>query len=193
MFWQAGYQQQQLQALSICRLEHHLIFLSDMTLACGQNLDLLLLAPPSPGSAKRRLSYVFPKLHQSRTDWKLWFDFWTSTTGNRGLLYIPLGEWIHKTHRTWQWYYDKYNDILYQKEDDTVTAFICKTACARVRSLQKYYQADDIDVLPEHCVPANVILTRDGTVHRKNIGPPLAKTTIGTKSFWTYLKSLGGE
>ncbi len=104
MFWQAGYQQQQLQALNRCRLAHHLIFLSDMTLACGQNLDLFLLASPPPGSTQCRLSYVFPKLHPSQTDWKLWLDFWTSTTGNGGILHIPLGEWIHEAHRTWHWY-----------------------------------------------------------------------------------------
>jgi hypothetical protein len=102
MFWQAGYLQQQLQALNRCQLAHHLIFLSDMTLACGQNLNLLLLAPHPPGSAQRCSSYVCPKLHPSRTDWKLWLDFWMSTTGNEGILHILLGEWIHKTHRTWQ-------------------------------------------------------------------------------------------
>jgi hypothetical protein len=43
MFWQAGYRTQQLQALNRCRLAHQLIFLSDMALACGQYIDLLLL------------------------------------------------------------------------------------------------------------------------------------------------------
>jgi hypothetical protein len=42
-------------------------------------------------------------------------------------------------------------------------------------------------------VPANVTLTRNGAIHRRSIGPPLAKTVIGTETFWTYLKSLGGE
>jgi hypothetical protein len=42
-------------------------------------------------------------------------------------------------------------------------------------------------------VPANKIPTGDGTIHMRSIGPPLAKTAIGTKTFWTYLKSLGGE
>jgi hypothetical protein len=92
-----------------------------------------------------------------------------------------------------QWYYCEYNDILYQMGDNTVTAFICTMAYARVQPRQEYYQADDIDVLPKRCVPANIIPTRDGTIHRRSIGPPLAKTAIGTETFWTYLKSLGGE
>jgi hypothetical protein len=47
--------------------------------------------------------------------------------------------------------------------------------------------------LPDDCVPANIILTRDNAIHRRSIDPLLAKTAIGTKIFWTYLKSLGGE
>ncbi len=75
MFWQAGYQQQQLQALNRCWLAHHLILKSDMTLACRRSLDLLVLAPPPPGFAQHCSSYVFPKSHPSWTDWKLWLDF----------------------------------------------------------------------------------------------------------------------
>ncbi len=42
-------------------------------------------------------------------------------------------------------------------------------------------------------MPANIIPTGDSTIHRRSIGPPLAKTAIGTATFWTYLKSFGGE
>jgi hypothetical protein len=42
-------------------------------------------------------------------------------------------------------------------------------------------------------VPANIILTRDSTIHRRSINPLLAKSAIGTKTFWTYLKSVRGE
>jgi hypothetical protein len=96
-------------------------------------------------------------------------------------------------HRTWQWYYCKYNDISYQMGDDAVMTFICTTAHAGVRSWQEYYRGEDIVILSKHFMPASVILTGDVTIHRRSIGLPLAKTAIGTKTFWTYLKSLGGE
>jgi hypothetical protein len=32
-------------------------------------------------------------------------------------------------------------------------------------------------------VPANVIMTRDGTIHRRSIGLPLAKTAIRDQDF----------
>jgi hypothetical protein len=41
-------------------------------------------------------------------------------------------------------------------------------------------------------VPANLIPTGEGTIHRRSTSQPLAKTAIGTETFWTYLKSLGG-
>jgi hypothetical protein len=101
-FWQAGYRTQQLQALNRCRLAHQLIFLSDMALACGQYIDLLLLQPPSLNPTKCCSSYNFPNCYLSQNDWKLWLDFWMSTTGNLGLLHIPLAEWLYRSHRTWQ-------------------------------------------------------------------------------------------
>ena len=95
MFWQAGYRTQQLQALNRCRLAHQLIFLLDMALACGQYIDLLLHQPPPLNPAKRCSSYNFPNCYPSQNDWKLWLDFWMSTTGNSGLLHIPLAKWLY--------------------------------------------------------------------------------------------------
>jgi hypothetical protein len=62
-----------------------------------------------------------------------------------------------------------------------------------VPQLVQEYNHGRNTILPEHCIPANVIPTRDGTIHRRSIGPPLAKTAIVTETFWTYLKSLRGE
>ncbi len=127
MFWQAGYRTQQLQALNRCRLAHQLIFLSDMALVCGQYIHLLLLQPPPLNPTKCCSSYNFPNCYPSQNDWKLWLDFWMSTTGTLGLLHIPLAEWLYPSHRMWQWYYCKYNDILYHKGeegDDANTTFV---------------------------------------------------------------------
>jgi hypothetical protein len=109
----AGYRTHSLQALNRCRLAHNLLFLSNMALACGRHIDLFLLAPPKQDSAKCRSLYKFPNCQPSQADWKLWFKFWTAMTSNAGLLNIPLGEWIHPSHRTWQWFYCEYSDTLF--------------------------------------------------------------------------------
>jgi hypothetical protein len=54
MFWQAGYRDHSLQALNRCRLAYNLLFLSDMALACGRYINLLLLAPPKQDLAQLR-------------------------------------------------------------------------------------------------------------------------------------------
>jgi hypothetical protein len=60
-------------------------------------------------------------------------------------------------------------------------------------SQQEYQRADDINVLREHCIPADVVPTIAGTIHRRSIGPQLATTSTRSKTFWMYLRTLGGE
>jgi hypothetical protein len=176
MFWQAGHRTHRLQALNRCRLAHNLLFLSNMALACGRHIDLFLLAPPKQDSAKCRSSYKFPNCQPSQADWKLWFEFWTAMTGNAGLLNIPLGEWIHPSHRTWQWFYCKYSDTLFHSNGDSITTFVCSTARTRVQSRQEYHQGEDTDTLPTHCVPAHILPSPVGTILRQNTGKPLTQS-----------------
>ncbi len=181
MFWQAGYRTDRLQALNRCRLAHNLLFLSDMALACSRHIDLFLLALPKQDSAKCRSLYKFPNCQPSQADWKLWFEFWTAMTGNAGLLYIPLGEWMHPSHRTWQWFYYKYSDTLFHSNGDSITTFVCSTARARVRSHQEYHQGEDIDTLPTHCIPTHILPSPVGAILRRNTGPALATITVEEK------------
>ncbi len=64
---------------------------------------------------------------------------------------------------------------------------------ARVLSCQEYHRGEDIDTLPTHCVPAHILPSPVGTILRRNIGPPLATITEEEKTFWEYLRSLGGD
>jgi hypothetical protein len=193
MCWQAGYRTHRLQALNRCQLAHQLIFLSDMALACGRHIGLFLLAPPKPGAAKWRSSYIFPNCRPSQVDWTLWLKFWTVTTGNAGLLHIPLGKWTNPSHRTWQWFYCKYSDTLFYNDGESNTAFVHTAARARVQSIEEYHQGEDIDTIPSHCVPAHVLSSPDGTILRRGTGPPLATTAVQHKTFWEYLRSLEGD
>ena len=58
-------------------------------------IDPFLLIPLSQDAATQRSSYKFSNCRPSEADWRLWRKFWMATTGNAGLLHIPLGEWIH--------------------------------------------------------------------------------------------------
>ena len=51
IFTRAGYHSHRLQALNRCRISHKLLFLSDMSLACGRYIDPFLLVPPPQDTA----------------------------------------------------------------------------------------------------------------------------------------------
>ncbi len=61
------------------------------------------------------------------------------------------------------------------------------------RACQQYSQEGEIDLIPQHCVPASFIHTSEGTVLRRSIRPPLAILTTTEDNFWDYLGSLGGN
>jgi hypothetical protein len=194
MFVRGGYTSDQIQALNRCRISHRLLFLSDITLACGKFVDPLFLLPPSKDSGSQyESSYTFPTCRPSRADWDLWQNFWGAITGTAGLLHIPLGEWIHKSHRIWYWFYCEHSDRLFQRQGDTVTTYIRAVNNSRIRSRQQYCRGKEIDVIPHHCTPANVIQTLGGVAVRRSIGPLLAIPTPTDKTFWDYLRSSGGE
>jgi hypothetical protein len=74
MFIEAGYQGLQLQGLNRCRLALRLIFLSDITTACGWFLDVKHLVAPQ--SSQNHLStFTFPNKQPSRSNWKTWLEF----------------------------------------------------------------------------------------------------------------------
>ena len=76
MFVRGGYHSLQIEALNRCRIAHKLLFLSDMTLACGKSIDPLLLLPPTHESASQHgSSYTFPICKPSEADWRLWREF----------------------------------------------------------------------------------------------------------------------
>ncbi len=91
LFWMAGYRGAQLQALNRCRLALTLIFLSDIATACGQFLEKRLILDPILPDGKV-LQFTFPNKQPSRTNWKLWLEFWSAFSGPGGSFLIPLGE-----------------------------------------------------------------------------------------------------
>ena len=104
LFAQGGYSNNQIEALNRCRISHKLLFLSDITLASGKSIDSLLLRPPTQESMlQQKSSYTFLISKPSVADWSLWREFWAGATGPAGLLHIPLGEWLHSSHRIWGW------------------------------------------------------------------------------------------
>jgi hypothetical protein len=51
----------------------------------------------------------------------------------------------------------------------------------------------DIDLIPDGWVSANVLVIQGNVVHRRSVGTPLAPPVLKFPTFWEFLKSLGEE
>ncbi len=120
IFWDAGYRDQQLQALNRCPLALKLLFLSDITTMCGRLLNIsLVLRPARPN--KSVSMFVFPNKHPPPCDWKLWLELGMAFAGPGWGLRNPLGTWEHPAHRRWEWFYDARDNLLIHLVSDTET------------------------------------------------------------------------
>ncbi len=64
---------------------------------------------------------------------------------------------------------------------------------AIVQSRQEYHRKQDVDLIPDRWVPANMLVVHGNVVHRRSVGTPLAPPVRKFPTFWEFLKSLGGE
>jgi hypothetical protein len=117
----ASYTGIKLAILNRCRIANRMLFLSDITTACGKYIDCTLLGPLAPWLGPQ--TYMFPREVPSSKDWLLWSTFWMSYSGPGGLLHIPLGEWLHRSHWIWEWFYDPTRDQLQHVRNNSWTVY----------------------------------------------------------------------
>ena len=160
-----------------------LLFLSDITTACGRLLNIsLVLRPARPN--KSVSTFVFPNKHPSPRDWKLWLELWTAFVGPGWGLRNPLGTWEHPTHRQWEWFYDARDDLLIHLISDMETiAYSIPGEGHRLRSRQIYQRSHALSQVPSHCLPATVLILPSDQILCREIGPPLAAPRPDTSSF----------
>ena len=63
----------------------------------------------------------------------------------------------------------------------------------RLRLRQIYQRLHVLGTIPTHCLPANVMVLPGEQILRREIGPPLASSSLIKESFWVHLRSMGGE
>jgi hypothetical protein len=190
MFLEAGYKGLQLQGLNRCRLALRLLFLLDITTACGRLLDVILLAELHC-SQNHHSTFIFQNEKPSRREWRTWLAFWTAAVGPGGSLNQPLGKWIGPTHRKWTWFYSPYEEILYRRKNDRIEAYT-RSATRQVKSGQTYRKSHIFKNLPQPVLIATVLELPDGLASCRGIGPPLFVPEETNQKFWELLRSLGG-
>jgi hypothetical protein len=139
IFQHAGYIGNKLVTLNRWHIINKMLFLSDIATACGRYIDCTLLGPLAPWLGPQ-LTNTFPQEVPSSKDWLLWRTFWTLYSGPGCLLHIPLGEWLHPSHRIWKWFYDPIQDQLQHVRNNART--VCKPIQTNqdTRYTQHYYR-----------------------------------------------------
>ncbi len=117
IFFAADLSPEAIGSLGWCRGALEAIFLSDVTTADGRYLEKFVF---DPGCKNSKSTYKFPREKPSNKDWRTWFNFWHSFTSTGDKLKVPLGNWIHPTHRIWKWYYRVQDDDLQRLDDGTL-------------------------------------------------------------------------
>ncbi len=174
----------QLQGLNRCRLALQLLFLSDITTACGRLLDVILLAELHC-SQNHRSTFNFPNEKPRRSEWRTWLAFWMAAAGPGGLLNQPLGKWIGPTHRKWTWFYRPYEDILYQRKDDRIETYT-RSATRQVRLGQTYRKSHIVENLLQPALTATVLELPDGLASSRGINNPYLSQRRQTKHFGSF-------
>jgi hypothetical protein len=131
-----------------------MLFLSDITTACGRYVDCNLLSPTTSWLGPRS-TFRFPQELPSSKDWILWKTFWTAFLGAGGLLHIPLGNWLHTSHRIWEWFHDPLKDQLQHWRENVRTVYDPVKTKWNTRYTQ-VYSMQYTDALPAIGNPCNV-------------------------------------
>jgi hypothetical protein len=168
MLQRAGYTGDKLIALNRCCIANKMLFLSDITTACGQYMDCNLLSPTTSWLGPRS-TFRCPWQLPSSKDWILWKTFWTAFLGASGLLYIPLGDWLNTSHRIWEGFHDPLKDQLQHLRDNVQTVYDLVKTKQNTRYRQ-VYSMQYTDALPAIGNPCNVRQPWSITFQRREKG-----------------------
>ncbi len=138
-----------------------------------------------------RSTFRFPWELPSSKDWILWKTFWTAFLRAGSLLHIPLGDWLHMSHRIWEWFHDPLKDQLQHLRDNVRTVYNPVKTKQNTWYTQ-VYSMQYTDALPAIGNPCNVRQLLSITFQRRETGMGLAPVQATEGTFWEHLRSLGG-
>ena len=194
IFTQEGLQDDTLESLQRCRLAWGFIFLSDMTAANGGSVERRWIKPAPP--LERPASHFdFPPEAPTNEDWRRWEHFWLSHLGASLALPNPMGAWLHRSHRVWEWFYHSREDMVVHVGYERTSVYTRAGIHGGRRSGRRQYQlvGDDDMKIPTGGIPCSVGHKSKDVVLLVNTGPSLAAEKTVDQSFTQFLRAWGGE
>ena len=193
IFVEGGSQGSILESLQRCRIAWGLLFLSDMTAANGSSIERKWTRPAAP-LTRPASQYDFPSEVPTDDDWNRWEHFWVAQFGASLALPNPLGTWLHKSHRIWEWFYHSAEDAVVHIGHETKSVYTRAGSHGRRHSGKKQYQlvTDGSIIFPTGGIPCSVGNKTKDVVILLNTGPSLAKEDKIDQTFTQFLRSWGG-
>ncbi|MGB2419943.1 MAG: hypothetical protein ACPH9Z_07405, partial [Luminiphilus sp.] len=181
------------RSLTRCRNFLGLLFLSDVASADGRFIESRFL---SPTGAQRPFGTTlsFARERPSPADWSTWRSFWDTYTGVGRTLPRPLGNWVERGHRLWEYYYDSGRDVIEQRTAEGVTYYMPVrqrrfTRGSRAYTLVSVHNDGRLPI--GH--PCSVACAGRHEVRYLCHGPPQLVGVPNEKTFLEFLRSWGGE
>ena len=126
-------------------------------------------------------------------DWKAWANFWVDYTQAGLRIPRPLGNWLDKSHITWQWYWDADSSLLQRCHPSKIEYYL-PAGMGRTRSSAAYVlTSTHTDGRSHSGVPCSVETIDSNAVRLHSIGPSLCDGPPDPSKFFDFLSSWGGE
>jgi len=187
-FADPSWSRKDLLTINRCHLALHCLTVADV--ATGDGLYLRTLSfPPLPLPS----TYLWPKEFPSRSDWKIWEKFLSSTlcSGFRSLRQ-PLGPWLRTPHLTSSWgYLDVSSSTVYLPSSDaSFSVHVQRPFVPPCRSATPYDFSDVSLSLPASA--RFIAIVSPSATGVLSSGYALGPTPIAAPSSWTdILRDLG--
>ena len=198
LFIDAGYKNNKLLALNVCRMYLHAVTLSDIATADG--IYVTQSAWTGQRDHDRKSPYYWPRTYRpGNGTWQLWQEALTKTAIVRQAtdlhIRFSLGHWI-SNRANWQWLVDKSKTCLYHKEGHRWRIF--KPRTTRNAQHRRYHSGKLIGKLPKALLRATVDRVSHDKVTLSGIGrealsnEPIATPTTFSEAIKNHQKTSEG-
>ena len=149
----------------------------------------------NPGGAPMESTFKFPWERPTKDDWNWWFNFWHHFTSAGDKLKVLLGNWTHKSHCIWKWYYRRQGNNLQGIGRGTVYHYNLVMGHQRTRTTRMYQLAQEKVLSPAIQIGllTSTLELSNQQVAKLNKGPLFPQAPKEIKNFWGFLHSCCGR
>jgi hypothetical protein len=166
------------------------MYLSCIATAEGTHLDKTYLDPLH--NRERISEWRFAREEPTKSDWKLWKDFWKGYCSWHLELPSKLGRWEKPGHRIWPWLLDEEHNIIYRQTCRSIYTYTLLIQ-GQTQSSNFYIYLGEVNIISMKVIPISVDKMESDVVKIKKGGGNLPRLRQETRKFWDLLYEEGGK